>query len=57
VYPADAPLRVAALRERSGVGFSAWFTLARKMDEKRIERVSVGVSSSKVSRKILFFTM
>jgi hypothetical protein len=38
VRPADAPLRVAALRERSGVGFSAWFTRARGTVEKRIER-------------------
>ena len=38
VRPADAPLRVAALRERSGVGFSAGFTRARGTVEKRIER-------------------
>lgn len=36
-------LAVAALRERSGVGFSAFFTLVREKGEKRIERNMRGV--------------
>jgi hypothetical protein len=37
VSPAVASLQVAALRERSSVGFSAWFTLSQQTGEKRIE--------------------
>jgi hypothetical protein len=43
VRPAVAPLRVAALRERSSGGFSARFTLWRETGEKRIERDVQGV--------------
>ena len=43
VRPAVASLQVAALRERSSVGFSARFTLWRETGEKRIERDMRGV--------------